>query len=174
MNHLLKPARSLPSVLYSYIAAELVDDPSAATLLAGNGMPSDTICLEAAWAVLGFTCVSAPMFRDKVHELASSRAVDVVLLRCCLTPADILPVSADVTLAGGGLSPFNLHDLALYRHNDNALWLVPAGFGAAIRLASDGLELCLVPPYATLAERTDGIYRTAGELAAMLYPQGVR
>ena len=137
-------------------------------------MPSDTICLDAAWAVLGFTCVAAPMFRDKVHQLASTEALDVVLLRCCLTPADILPVSADITLAGGGLTPFNMHDLALYRHDDGKLWLVPAGFGGAIRLGSDGLELCLVPPSQTLAERAAGIYRTAGELAALLYPQGVR
>lgn len=174
MNYLLKPARSLPSVLYSYIAAELVDDPAAATIIAGNGMPSDTIYLEPASAIVGFTCVASPMFRDKIHGLASTQSLDVVLLRCCLTPADILPVSADVTLAGGGLDPFDLHDLAPYRHDDGTLWLTPAGFGGAIRLGADGLNLCLVPPYQSLAERAHGIYRTAGELAAMLYPHGVR
>jgi hypothetical protein len=174
MNHLLKPARSLPSVLYSYIAAELVDDLSTATIVVGGGMPSDTVYLEAVSTVLGFTCVAAPMFRAKVHKLASTQSLDVVLLRCCLTSADILPISADVTLAGGGLAPFDLHDLALYRHGDATLWLVPTGFGGAIRLCADGPELCLVPPYQTLVERAAGIYRTAGELAALLYPQGVR
>jgi hypothetical protein len=174
MNHLLKPARSLPSVLYSYIATELVDDPSTATIVAGSGMPSDTVYLEAVSTILGFTCVAAPMFRAKVHKLASMQSLDVVLLRCCLTPADILPISADVTLASGGLAPFDLHDLALYRHGNATLWLVPAGFGGAIRLCADGLELCLVPPYETLVERANGVYRTAGELAALLYSQGVR
>ena len=46
MNYLLKPARSLPSVMYNYLAAELVDDPATATIIAGNGMPSDTIYLQ--------------------------------------------------------------------------------------------------------------------------------
>lgn len=160
--------------MYNYLAAELVDDPATATIIAGNGMPSDTIYLQAASAVVGLTCLAAPMFRAKVHKLASEQSLDVVLLRCCLTPADILPISADVTLAGGGLDPFDMHDLALYRHDDGVLWLVPSASGGAIRLGADGLELCLVPPYQSLAERAHGIYRTAGELAAMLYPHGVR
>lgn len=171
MTYLLKPANALPDVLYRYVAAELLDDLSAATLLAGGGMPSDTVHLPAARAILSFTCVEQPMFRNKVHDLARDWSIDVILLRCCLTPADILPVSADVTLAGGGLAPFDIHDLSLYRHGDGALWLVPAGFGGAIQVGPDGVEICLVPPYDTLIERSDGIYRSAGELAAMLYPE---
>lgn len=172
MNNLLKPARSLPSVLCGYLAAELGGDTCPATIVSGAGMPADTVYLEAAATIIGFTCVSAPMFRAKVHKLASTQSLDVVLVRCCLTTADILPVSADVTLAGGGLTPFNMHDLAIYRHDDDALWLVPLGFCGAIRLAAEGLELCLVPPYQTLIERAEGIYRAAGELASLLYPQG--
>ncbi len=87
-------------------------------------------------------------------------------------PADtiILPITADVTLAGGGLAPFDMHDLSLYRHPDRTLWLVPEGFAGAIRLEHGGAELCLVPPYETRVERVDGLYRSASELAALLYP----
>ncbi len=170
MNSLIRPARTLPDVLYTYVAAELVDDPSDAMIVSGGGMPIDTVHLSAARVILSFSCVQKPMFRAKVHKLACGLSLDVVLLRCCLTPADILPVSADVTLAGGGLVPFDMTDLSLYRHHDTGLWLVPGGFGAALRLGSDGVELCLVPPYETLLERAAGIYRTACELAALLYP----
>lgn len=170
MTYLLKPANAFPDILHNYVAAELVDDLSTATLSTGGGMPSGTVYLPAARVILSFTGVPQPMFRNTVHDLARKRAIDVILLRCCLTPADILPISADVTLAGGGLAPFDLLDLNVYRHEDRSLCLVPAGFGAAIRLGGDGAELCIVPPYETLVERADGLYRTAGELAALLYP----
>lgn len=171
MNSLIKPARTLPDVVYTYVAAELVGDLSDAELLSGGGMPIDTVHLPAARAVLSFTCVQKPMFRAKARRLARELSLDVVLLRYCLTPSDILPVSADVTLAGGGLEPFDMTDLSLYRHDDSSLWLVPGGFGAAIRLGRDGVELCLTPPFDTLVERATGIYRTACELAEALYPQ---
>ena len=169
MIPLLKPANALPEALQYYVAAELLDDPSAITLSPGGGMPADTIHLPAA-CVLSLTCVASPMFRNKVHGLARDSSIDVILLRCCLTPGDILPITADVTLAGGDLAPFDMHDLSLYRHPDRKLWLVPEGFGGAIRLGHGGAELCLVPPYETLVERADGICRSASELAALLYP----
>jgi hypothetical protein len=170
MIPLLKPANALPDVLQHYVAAELLDDPSTITLLPGGGMPADTIHLPAARVILSFTCVTSPMFRNKVNDLAYGFAIDVILLRCCPTPGDILPITADVTLAGGGLAPFGMHDLSLYRHPDRSLWLVPEAFGGAVRLGRSGAELCLVPPYETLVERADGIYRSASELAALLYP----
>jgi hypothetical protein len=170
MIPLLKPANALPDVLQYYVAAELLDDPFTITLLPGGGMPADTIHLPAARVILSFTCVASPMFRNKVHDLARDSSIDVILLRCCLTPGDILPITADVTLAGGGLAPFDMHDLSLYRHPDRTLWLIPAGFGGAIGLGLGGAELCLIPPYETLVERADGIYRSASELAALLYP----
>jgi hypothetical protein len=170
MIPLLKPANALPEALQHHVAAELLDDPSTITLSPGGGMPADTVYLPAARVILSFTCVTQPMFRNKVHDLARDSSIDVILLRCCLTPGDILPIMADLTLAGGGLAPFDLHDLSLYRHRDRKLWLVPEGFGGAIRLGHGGAELCLVPPYETLVERADGIYRSASELAALLYP----
>ncbi|WP_294192848.1 hypothetical protein, partial [uncultured Sphingomonas sp.] len=113
----------------------------------------------------------APMFRSKIERLAADQSIDVMLVRCCLTGGDLLPVSIDVVLAGGGLVPFKLEDLALYRHDDGGLWLVPVGFGGAIRLEAHGLDLYLVPSYDTLAERADGIYRAASDVAERLYPQ---
>lgn len=170
MIPLLKPANTLPGALHYYVAAELLKNLSIITSWPGGGMPADTVILPAARVILSFTCVTGPMFRNKVHDLACDSAIDVILLRCCLTPGDILPVTADVTLAGGGLAPFDMHDLSLYRHRDRKLWLVPEAFGGAIRLGHGGAELCLVPPYETRVERADGIYRSASELAALLYP----
>ncbi len=87
------------------------------------------------------------MFRSKIERLATDQSIDVMLVRCCLTGGDLLPVSIDVVLAAGGLTPFKLEDLALYRHDDDGgLWLVPFGFGGAIRLEAHGLELYLCHP----------------------------
>ena len=105
MIPLLKPANTLPGALHYYVAAELLKNLSIITSWPGGGMPADTVILPAARVILSLTCVASPMFRNKVHELACDSAIDVILLRCCLTPGDILPITADVTLAGGGLAP---------------------------------------------------------------------
>jgi hypothetical protein len=172
MHTLSHPVGSLPGILFDYMAGAFAGGAGTVepVLVSGAGMPADTIMLEAQSVVLGFTCVAAPMFRAKVERLAVDRSIDVMLVRCCMTSGDLLPIAVDVVLAGGGLAPFRLDGLALYRHIDGGLWLVPGGFGGAIRLELHGLELYLVPPYDTLAERAAGIYRTAAELAALLYP----
>ncbi len=176
MHTLSNPVRSLPSVLLYYLATAFCHDgqhiePIMPARISGGGLPADTVMLDAQSAILSFTCVSAPMFRAKIERVAAAEAIDVVLMRCCLTTGDLLPIAADVVLAGGGLAPFSLNDMALYRHDDGGLWLVPHGFGGAIRFELHGLELYLVPPYQTLADRAGGIYRTASELAALLFPQ---
>jgi hypothetical protein len=170
MQFLTNPVRSLPHVLLHYLASGF-GKPEVPALVSGGGMPADTVLFEAQSAILSFTCVAAPMFRAKIERFATAQSIDVMLVRCCLTGGDLLPVSIDVVLAGGGLVPFKLEELALYRHDDGGLWLVPFGFGAAIQLEAHGLELYLVPPYDTLAHRADGIYRVAADLAERLYPQ---
>jgi hypothetical protein len=169
MHSVTNTARTLQDVLLGYVA-DALGARTDATPIAGRSMPADTLLLTSPAVVLSVTCVSPPMFRAKALRLARREAIDVVLIRCCLTPLDVLPAAIDVVLAGGGLAPFALCDLAFYRHDDGALWLVPEGFGAAIRLGADGLELHLTPPYDALSERAGGIYRTTAELAGMLYP----
>jgi hypothetical protein len=126
MQFLSKPVRTLPGVLLSYLATGFgaPDDP---TIVAGGGLPADSLLFEAQSAILSFTCVAAPMFRDKIERVAAERSIDVMLVRCCMTAGDLLPVSLDVVLAGGGLDTFAMDDLALYRHVDGGLWLVPHG-----------------------------------------------
>jgi hypothetical protein len=170
MQSLTNPVHSLPHVLLNYLATGF-GKPEVPAMVSGAGMPADTVLFDAQSAILSFTCVAAPMFRTKIVRLATAQSIDVMLVRCCLTGGDLLPVSVDVVLAGGGLAPFKLEELALYRHDDGGLWLVPFGFGAAIRLEAHGLELNLTPPYETLADRADGIYRAASDLAERLYPQ---
>jgi hypothetical protein len=170
MQFLTNPVHPLPHVLLHYLASGF-GKPKVPALVSGGGMPADTVLFEAQSAFLSFTCIAAPMFRAKIERLATAQSTDVMLVRCCLTGGDLLPVSIDVVLAGGGLVPFKLEELALYRHDDGGLWLVPFGFGAAIQLEAHGLELYLVPPYDTLADRAHGIYRVAADLAERLYPQ---
>lgn len=171
MDFLTTPVHSLPQVLLHHIASGF-GKPEVPVLVLGGGMPADSVLYDAQSVVVALSCVAPPMFRSKIERLAADQSIDVMLVRCCLTGGDLLPVSIDVVLAGGGLTPFKLEDLALYRHDDGGLWLVPFGFGGAIRLEAHGLELYLVPPYQTLAERADGIYRAASDVAERLYPQG--
>ena len=169
MQSQANPVRSLPQVLLNYLANGF-GRPEVPALVSGGGMPADTVLFDAQSAILSFTCVAAPMFRNNIEQIATAQSIDVMLVRCCLTGGDLLPVSADVVLAGGSLVPFKLQELALYHHDDGGLWLVPFGFGAAIRLEAHGLELYLVPPYKSLADRAGGIYRVASDLAERLYP----
>lgn len=170
MKNLLYPARALTGALSGYLLAALAD-PVGPVQIAGSGLPADTLLVEERSAVLCFTCVAPPMFRSKLRRLAAEQAIDVVLVRCCKTPLDVLPASVDVSLGGGGLVPFNMYDLAIYRHTDGVLWLVPDLFGAAVRIGAEGFEVCLVPPYETSAERAGGVYRATAEMATLLYPQ---
>ena len=173
MDNLLYPARALTDALCGYLLAAL-GDPLGAVQIAGDGMPSDTLHVEDRAAVLSFTCLAPPFFRAKLRKLAADQSLDVALVRCCQTERDVLPVSVDVALGGGGLVPFTLYDTAVYRHGDGALWLVPEQFGAAVRLGADGFMLHLTPPYETRAERAQGVYRATAEMGALLYPQGAR
>lgn len=173
MDNLLFPARALTDALCRYLLAGF-GDPSSAVQIAGDGMPSDTLHVEDRAAVLSFTCIAPPFFRSKLKTLAAEQSLDVALVRCCQTERDVLPVSVDVALGGGGLAPFTMYDLAIYRHMDGALWLVPEQFGAAVRLSADGLMVHLTPPYETLAERARGVYHATADMGALLYPQGAR
>ena len=171
MHSLANTASTLSAVLLGYVV-EALGSAVDATLISGHGMPADSLLLNPPGVVLSATCVAPPMFRAKALKLARDEALDVILIRCCLTPLDILPASIDVILGGGGLPPFGLHDLAFYRHGDGALWLVQEGFGAAILLAADGLELHLTAPFETLGQRAVGVYFTTAELASLIHPAG--
>jgi hypothetical protein len=167
MNHLLKPAWNACGVMHDYIVAEFAGDTPRGILIRVDGLPFETCFIEGSATIVSVTSSAAPTFRDKVHQLAGDGFLDVVLIRCCSQSSNFHPVSVETTLARDGLAATSLHDLALYRHDDGALWLVPVGFGGAIRIGSDGLELHLVPPYSTLIERAQGIDRAACELASL-------
>ncbi|WP_375429473.1 hypothetical protein [uncultured Sphingomonas sp.] len=51
---------------------------------------------------------------------------------------------------------------------------MPHLFGASVSISEDGLNAELVPPYETLSERGDGIFRAGGQLADLLRPVAVR
>lgn len=161
--------RSVASILCSYMATALDPNPGI-TRMIGCGLPADTVSVHRQDVILSFTCLSAPHFRAKVRAVAQMHSRDVVLVRSCRS-ADVFPVTTDVTLAGGGLAPFDLYDLELYRHQDQSLWLVPPLFSAAVLLSADGLILQMVPPYSTVRQRSTGVYRATAEIAAEIFPQ---
>jgi hypothetical protein len=107
MQSLTNPVHSLPHVLLHYLATGF-GEPEEPALVSGAGMPAGTVLFDAQSAILSFTRVAAPMFRAKIEQLATAQSIDVIIVRCCLTGGDLLPVSADVVLAGGGLVPFKL------------------------------------------------------------------
>jgi hypothetical protein len=102
MQSLTNPVHSLPHVLLNYLATGF-GKPEVPAMVSGAGMPADTVLFDEQSAILSFTCVAAPMFRTKIERLATAQSIDVMLVRCCLTGGDLLPVSVDVVLAGGGL-----------------------------------------------------------------------
>ncbi len=164
---------SLASVLCNYLL-ESLSPVTACEHMPGNGLPEYTVRVDRQDVVFSFTCVAPPMFSCKVEQLARAQSIDVVLVRCFTESFDALPATVETTLAGGGLPPFTLTNLTLYRHQDGALWFVPTGFGAAVKLTDEGLQLYLVPPYETLTDRAHGIYKSTAEIATRLYPEVVR
>ena len=169
-NLKITPPRSVASILCNYMLGAV--GLTGITHEPGRGMPADTVSVDRQDLVLSFTCLDAPHFRSKVRALARTQARDVVLIRCCRSE-DVFPLNADVTLAGGGLAPFDLRDLDVYRHTDHTLWLVPLNYGPSIELTPEGLVLNLVPPYSTALERAHGIYQSTVEISAELFPQAV-
>lgn len=80
-----------------------------------------------------------------------------------------MPSTVDLSLGLlPGANPWPMNDLEPWVSRDGALWLVPVAFGPAVSVGSDGLMLELVPPYGTLAQRTAGVLRAAGELASLM------
>lgn len=178
MPFLKMPPQPIASVLTLHLLAELgwtcaSGDPGDVTAVRGHGMPADTVVLAQPDVALSVTCRDAPVFRDKVAELAAAQSRDVVLMRCCRT-SDIFPVGVDITLGGHGLDPFSLYDLSLYRHGDGVLWLVPEYHGPSVRITTTGLELEFCAPYDTFAERLAGVLRAATQLAVEMFPKEVR
>ncbi len=110
-----------------------------------------------------------PLFRDAVTALAADLRYDVVLVRVAGVDVDFVRTSIDLTLGLlPGAAPWSMRALEPWVSRDGALWLVPQTFGPVVSVSADGFVLELVPPYKTMAQRTAGVLRAAGEVAGLM------
>jgi hypothetical protein len=162
------PTSDLESVVLGYLLNALDVNDTYACALEG-ALPDATIYVEERGAVLAATIAPPPVFRDAVATLAEEQRYDVVLVRVASLDEDAVRSTVDLSLGLlPGAKPWAMNDLEPWASRDGQLWLVPAGFGPAVSVSYEGVILELVPPYQTLAQRTAGVLRAAGELASLL------
>ena len=131
------------------------------------GLPATTLHVEERGCVLSVTAAPAPLFADGVLPLATKLHFDVALLRVTHIDQDLVRLEAELALGLLPGAPWPMAGLEPWRGRDGALWLVPEVFGPAVSVDADGFHLELVPPYHTLAQRSAGVLRAAGELALL-------
>lgn len=161
------PTSDLESAVLGYLLHGLdVNDTYACAL--ESALPDATIYVEQRGAVLATTVAAEPLFRDAVVALATEQRYDVVLVRVVEVDADFVRTSVDLTLGLlPGAAPWSMRALEPWVSRNGGLWLVPPTFGPVVSVSADGFVLELTPPYQTLAQRTAGVLRAAGELASV-------
>ena len=133
------------------------------------GLPDNSIRVEERGCVLCATDAREPMFRSAVAALAGEQRVDAVLIRIAGQDDDFVRTSVDVSLGLlPGAGPWSTAGLEIWTSAQDTAWFVPPTFGPAVSVSEEGLILEMVPPYATMAQRTAGVLRAAGEIAALL------
>lgn len=168
MTTTILPTSDLESVVLGYLLNALdINDTYACTLEAA--LPDATIYVEERGAVLGVTTAPAPLFRAAVAGLAAEQRYDVVLVRVAIVGEDLVRTTVDLSLGLlPGADPWPMNGMEPWVSRDGALWLVPPTFGPAVSVSNAGVVLELLPPYQTLAQRTAGVLRAAGELASLM------
>ena len=167
------PTRDLASTTLGYVL-EALAATSSYTYGGDPGLPASTVHVEERGALIGVTTASAPAYRSCLDALARAAYYDAALLRVNAVADGLVHVTADVTLALLPCRPWSMIDLALWAGRGGDLWLVSDGFGACVSITEDGLSAELVPPYETLAERAEGVFRAGGRLADLRRPVAVR
>ena len=131
------------------------------------GLP-DGLYVAEREALLVATSTPAPLFRRAAEHAAAIARLDLALLRVGERAEGAVRVTADVMLAALPHAPWPIPDMSLWTGPAGQLWLVPAGFGAAVAVTPEGFLLDMVPPYVSLAGREIGIARAAREIGALL------
>lgn len=166
MNINTLPMADLQAVTLGYLLQALEADGRYASTPA-SGLPVTTLHVEERGCVLSVTAAPAPLHGDAVLPLATELRFDVALLRVTHLDHDFVRLEADLALGLLPGAPWPMQGLEPWRGRDGAFWLVPQAFGPAVSVDVDGLHLELVPPYHTLAQRSAGVLRAAGELALL-------
>ncbi|MDJ0277315.1 hypothetical protein QLH51_10970 [Sphingomonas sp. 2R-10] len=120
-------------------------------------------------AVIAATTVPAPLFGGELEAIATEHRLDVILLRIGDLEDGRPCIAVDFALGSLPCAVWVERRFSLYQDADGT-WLVPAGFGPAVSVTWQGFNLEIVPPYADLIERADGIARAARSLARFFQP----
>ena len=159
------------SAVRGYIL-EALDASHSYDLIAVHGLPPGSIVVPERDVMIAATMAPPARYRGAVDRVASERLLDVLLLRIGNFEDAPIRVDVDLTLAAmPGIWVEN--DLRIWTDYQTR-WLVPGGFGASVLISSDGLQLDLVAPFETLAQRDAGITRAEQEMARLLDPVRVR
>ncbi len=136
------------------------------------GLPGTAIHVPARAALIATTTTASPMFAGRLEPIATELRLDIVLLRIGDAGGNE-PIGVDFALGSLPCAVWAETSYALYRGR-SGVWLVPELFGPAVSVGSDGFCLELYPPYATLAEREQGVAQVAHDLARRLEPLEVQ
>lgn len=120
-------------------------------------------------AAIAATTAPAPMFGGELEAIATEHHLDVVLLRIGDLKDGRSRIAVDFALGSLPCAIWAECGFSLYQ-DAHGTWLVPTGFGPAVAVTWEGFSLELVPPYADLIERADGIARAARGLARFFQP----
>lgn len=120
-------------------------------------------------AAIAATTAPAPLFDGELEAIATEHHLDVVLLRIGDLEDGRSRIAVDFALGSLPCAVWAERGFSLYQ-DAVGTWLVPAGFGPAVSVSWEGFNLEVVPPYADLIERADGIARAARSLAGFFQP----
>lgn len=138
---------------------------ATAPLNVSSGLPVGAVEIASANLIMAATSCDGPMFSSTIERVARGHERDVLLIRAGLFPETMNPVTVDVALFARDV--VTLRGLSLYRHHDNALWLLPADSGPCLAIEATGLRLEMLPPCTTYDERSDGLTRAATEIVRL-------
>lgn len=131
------------------------------------GLPDQALSVPDREVLLAVTAAVSPMFRSAVAEAASSHSLDVIMMRVAEPVGGRIRVWVDLALGSLPCATWVENDLQIWS-DATGVWLVPEGFGPTVSLGRDGCALDIVPPYASLAEREQGIARAETMLGDLL------
>lgn len=172
MNTMTAPACNATTTVLGYVLHALSASdtyPYAPNL----GLPTSTIRLNDHGLILSATHAPAPLFRDAAAKLAMEQHCDAVLVRITDVSEHYIDTAIDFTLELLPCEPWSLRNWSLWAGADDQLWLVPDAFAPCVLIAPDGLHLELIPPYATMAQRSAGVLRAAAQLKQLFSPAEV-
>ncbi len=129
-----------------------------------TGLPAGAVQSPANRLIVAATPQMAPIHDEAALRSARREACDVAVIRHGPAPERRTRVLVDLVLDLAGV-PLLLSDLAFYRQASGSLHLVSQRDDLFIAPGRHGLQASPMAPWATHAERREGLERAAVEIA---------